>query len=173
MKNFKKVVLLLLFVSGLTLAAQTPYTDKTAGFSVNIPDGWTHEKHEEGELALRCKDSSGTSLYDVNLRKLDEGVTAKDHVLYLESLMADKGYSANFMDENARDITGADAKAYNADDIFGGAYSVEKDGVMIVQMIFVYRKGRYAYMTVQTTAQDKIGELQSQYNVFYTSFKLL
>lgn len=160
---------LVLAISAIAAGAQTVYSDEVAGFSVNIPDGWVHEKFEKGELALRCSGEEGTAFYDVNLKKLSEGQTAKQYMEYLESYMPDAGFSANFMPEENRQIDGS---AYGADEVYGGAYSKEKNGIQMGQIIFIYRKGAYAYMTIQTCELAKMQELVPVYDVFYGSFKL-
>jgi hypothetical protein len=143
------------------------------GYTLNIPDGWTSKAYEKGETVLECCDTSSGAYYNVAIKKLAEGVTAKDHLEYLESFMPASGYSENFMPEESRSVTGADAAAYNADDIYGGAYTKTKNGQEMVQMIFVYRKGQYAYLTIQTCHKDSLTQLQPTYGVFHNSFKLV
>ena len=171
----KKLLFSLIALSSLffSATAQTPYTDAKSGYTLNVPDGWNYQGYESGELSFRASDTSGTAFFDVNLKKLQPGVTAKQHVEYLESYMVKAGYSQNFMPEDSRDIKGDAAKPYNATEVYGGAYTIEKNGVVMVQMIFVYRQGVYAYLTVQTCPRDSISDLQDQYAVFYNSFKLL
>jgi hypothetical protein len=165
--------LLFFFLVVFFAQAQTPYTDSQSGFTLTVPEGWTYESFESGEMAFRAIDSTRTAYYDVNLKKLEAGVTAKAHMEYLESFMQKAGYSQNFLPEKDRDIRGNEAKAYNADDIYAGAYTIEKSGIVMVQVIFVYRKGNYAYVTVQTCPRDNISVLDPQYQVIYASFKLI
>ena len=153
-------------------AAQTNYSDKKAGFSVKIPDGWSKETFDTGELALRCSNPEGTAFYDVNLRKLDDSVSAKEYMEYLESFMPAAGFSENLMDPQKREFDGDAAAYYGADDIYCGTYTKEKNGVEMIQVIYIYRRGNTAYMTVQTSSKDVADELQTSYNVFYNSFKL-
>jgi len=115
-----------LWLATFIVHAQIAYSDKTAGFEVNIPEGWTHEKLTEGQLALRCTNAGGMASYDVNLKRLSDGQTAKSYLEYLESFMPEAGFSANFMPEQSRAITGDAAAAYNADGVYGGAYRKEK-----------------------------------------------
>jgi len=45
--------------------------------------------------------------------------------------------------------------------------------VKIGQIVFVYKKGEYRYMTVQTCELEKMQELVPTYDVFYSSFKVI
>jgi hypothetical protein len=171
MRNFMLIVLAGLIA--FNVQAQSVYTNETSGYSLMVPDSWMKEAHEKGELSFRAISENGTAYFDVNLKKLQDGITSRDHVTYLERFMEKVGYSKNFMPEESRSISGKDAKIYGADDIYAGAYTIEKDGTLMVQMVFVYRKGQYAYITVQTCPQSELEALQDQYNIFYKSFKLL
>ncbi|MBI3511695.1 MAG: hypothetical protein HY064_13620 [Bacteroidetes bacterium] len=174
MKKFLIFSILLSPFSVLTAqTTTTTYADSVAGFALNIPAGWDQQSFDKGETAFRSSNADGTGIFDVNLKKLDEGVTAKQHLEYLESFMPAAGFSKNFMSEESRSITGADAAAVGADDIYGGAYTIDKNGVTMVQMIFVYRKGRYAYITVQTCPKDQLKDLQPSFAVFYDSFHII
>lgn len=134
----------------INVNAQFVYKDATLGYTVTIPEGWTHEAFESGELALRATYSEGTAVYDVNLKKLEEGQTSYDYLLYLEGFMADAGYSENYVEADKRSFTGEDAKAYNADDLACGVYTKKKNDVDMIQSMILFRSGVYLFMTIAT-----------------------
>lgn len=161
-------------IIGTTISnAQTTYTDTELGYTVDVPDGWTYETKETGELAFRASASEAVAFFDLNLKKLTEGQTSYDYLLYLESFMGDAGYSENFVEADKQSLTGDDAAFYNADDVALGVYTKEKDGVTMIQTVIIYREGIYAYLTIGTCTKDDSADLQPAYDIMNGSFKLL
>ena len=157
----------------ISATAQKTYTDKTAGFSVSVPDDWTQEGFETGQTAFQSYSPDTTGIFSVGLHTFKEGQNSKAYLEWMESYMPDAGYSENFMPEESRSITGTDAAAYNADEIYCGAYKKTKNGVEMVQMIFILKSGKYGYSLIQTCPLENLTALQPYFDVFLNSFKIL
>jgi len=153
--------------------AQSTYTDNTAGFSVIVPEGWSQQGFETGQTAFQSFSSDSLGIFSVGLHTMKDGQSTKDYLEWMESYMPDAGYSENFMPEESRSITGDAAAAYNADEIYGGAYKKTKNGVEMVQMIFILKSGKYGYSMIQTCPLENLTDLQPFFDVFLNSFKIL
>lgn len=154
----------------ISAIAQKTYTDKTAGFSVSIPDDWTQEGFETGQTAFQSYSPDTTGIFSVGLHTFKEGQNSKAYLEWMESYMPEAGYSENFMPEESRSITGTGA---NADEIYCGAYKKTKNGVEMVQMIFILKSGKYGYSMIQTCPIENLTALQPFFDVFLNSFKIL
>ncbi len=150
--------------------AQFVYTDATLGYTISIPDGWTHQTFESGELLLRATNEDGTAAYDVNMRKLVEGQTSYDYLLYLEGYMADAGYSENYVEADKRSFSGEDAAYCKADDLACGVYTKEKNGVNMIQSIILYRTELYVFMCIATYPADDAEKHADAMSVFNSTF---
>lgn len=156
-----------------TVLAQKTYTDKTAGFSVSVPNDWSQEGFETGQTAFQSFSPDTTGIFSVGLHTFKEGQSSKDYLIWMESYMPDAGYSENFMPEESRSITGTDAAFYNADEIYCGAYKKTKNGVEMVQMIFILKSGKYGYSMIETCPLENLTAMQPFFDVFLNSFKIL
>lgn len=152
------------------VTAQFVYTDATLGYTITIPGGWTHEAFESGELLLRASHPDGTAAYDINMRKLEEGQTSYDYLLFLEGYMADAGYSENYVEADKRSFSGADAAYCKADDLACGVYTKEKNGVIMIQSIILYKSGQYVFMTIATYPADDAEKHAEAMAVFNSTF---
>lgn len=161
------------FLAAFAALAQIPYTDKAAGFAVYVPDSWEMVKPKKGEYVFHANNLEQTATYDVKIKTLKPGTTAEGCMAIIESDLINEGWSDNYMQESKKSIVGEIALLYNADEVYGGTFSRIKKDVETVKVIFVYRKGQKAFITVQTCKKEEQADLVPVYDVFYRSFRLL
>lgn len=165
----KKLTLFVSLLLAGTLAAEPvalTYKKFTgAGFTIDAPTTWAQNSSQGVALELASPDEIAN--YRVVIQ--DRGNKSSDDIL---AAMEQQLEYENMLDPPQRKLKSTLLKPTGAEDCTVGAYSVEKKGVAINQRIWVFVKGARAFILVETTPDDNLGDYIDAFDHISKSIRL-
>ena len=149
------VVGFLLFASAAAMAASAKmkkHADKERHFVIKYPPDW--KRNREGkDFAVQLVSPDDTSQLGIMIQNLAEVAPA---AAILDATEKSLGV-ANKVNAKDRTVKKARLKKVGADDGVTGAYSMGEQDAPVDQRIFVFVKGKRAYVLLETTLRDDDG----------------
>ncbi|MBL8020547.1 MAG: hypothetical protein JNM27_12835 [Leptospirales bacterium] len=165
----KKLTSFVIFmIAGMLAADPAALTYKKfngAGFTIDAPTTWAQNSSPQVALELASPDEIAN--YRVVVQ--DRGNKSSDAIL---AAMEQQLEYENMLDPPQRKLKPAMLKPTGAEDCTVGAYSVEKKGVAINQRIWVLVKGSKAFILVETTPDDNLGDYIDAFDHISKSIRL-
>ncbi len=136
-----------------------------AGFTIDAPTTWA--QNSSGTVVLELTSPDEIANYRVVVQ--DRGGKSSDAIL---SAMEEQLAYENMLDPPQRKLKPSMLKPMGAEDCTVGAYSVEKKGISLNQRIWVLVKGSRAFILVETTPDDNLGDFIDAFDHISKSIRL-
>ncbi|MCE9599561.1 MAG: hypothetical protein K8S54_16505 [Spirochaetia bacterium] len=136
-----------------------------AGFTIDAPTTWAQNSSPSVALELASPDEVAN--YRVIVQ--DRAGKSSDEILIA---MEEQLSYENMLDPPQRKLKPSMLKPMAAEDCTVGAYSVEKNGISLNQRIWVLVKGTKAFVLVETTPDDNLGDYIDAFDHISKSIRL-